>query len=160
MIGFAQVYTSIGKITIVSDGTDILEVLLPGSDLSRLPCEEADFPVLEKAKTQMKEYFEGRRTEFDLPFKSEGTPFQMRVWEALKLIPYGSSLSYSEIAEKAGSPKAVRAVGQANKNNKLPIIVPCHRVIGKNKSLTGYAGSKTDLKAALLELEKTEYKKA
>ena len=92
----------------------------------------------------------------DEPFlakKQTGSPFQEQVWGALSAIPYGESKSYADIAEAIGNPKAVRAIGQANRRNALPIFIPCHRVIGKDRSLTGYAGSKTDMKAVLLELE-------
>lgn len=158
MKGFIQYDSPLGMLTIVSDGESITQVLLPKTELSALDAEPAEYPVLIEARKQLQEYFNGTRSHFQLPFFTEGTPFQMRVWDALRTIPFGESLSYAEIAEKAGSPKAVRAVGQANKANKLPILVPCHRVIGKNKSLTGYAGTKTDLKAVLLELEKVEFK--
>ncbi|MBS2968546.1 methylated-DNA--[protein]-cysteine S-methyltransferase [Metabacillus sp. KIGAM252] len=158
MKGFIQYDSPIGILTIVSDGESITEVLLPETELSALDAEPAEYCVLIEASKQLQEYFNGTRTHFQLPLFTEGTPFQMRVWDALRTIPFGESLSYAEIAEKAGSPKAVRAVGQANKANKLPILVPCHRVIGKNKSLTGYAGTKTDLKAVLLELEKVDFR--
>ncbi|WP_338781320.1 methylated-DNA--[protein]-cysteine S-methyltransferase [Metabacillus sp. FJAT-52054] len=158
MKGFIQYNSPIGVLTIVSDGTSITQVLLPETELSPFNGEPAEYPVLIEARKQLQEYFSGIRTHFELPFSTEGTPFQMRVWDALREIPFGESLSYAELAQKAGSPKAVRAVGQANKANKLPILVPCHRVIGKNKSLTGYAGTKTDLKAILLGLEKVEFR--
>jgi methylated-DNA-[protein]-cysteine S-methyltransferase len=109
--------------------------------------------LLENAMSQLDEYFRGRRKAFNLPLKWKGTDFQEQVWQALCEIPYGTTVSYSDIASKIGRPKAVRAVGQANRANELAILVPCHRVIGKNRSLTGYAGSRTDVKAQLLELE-------
>lgn len=90
---------------------------------------------------------------FDLPLKQAGSPFQEQVWEALSTIPYGESKSYADIAEAISNPKAVRAIGQANRRNALPIFIPCHRVIGKDRTLTGYAGTKTGMKAILLELE-------
>ncbi|WP_241156807.1 methylated-DNA--[protein]-cysteine S-methyltransferase [Bacillus sp. FJAT-42376] len=157
MPGYICVETPIGPLRVVSDGESITRVDLPGSVMPSSQEAAADYPILIEAKKQLEEYFSGSRNEFDLPLSIIGTPFQMRIWEALREIPFGQSLNYAEIAAKAGSPKAVRAAGQANKANKLPIFIPCHRVIGKNQSLTGYAGSKTDLKAILLEHEKIEF---
>lgn len=95
---------------------------------------------LKKTIDQLNQYFSGERMVFDLPLKYEGTNFQNKVWEALRQIQYGKSCSYKEIAEKIKRPKAYRAVGSANNKNKLPIIIPCHRVIGTKGDLTGYAG--------------------
>ena len=114
--------------------------------------EEIDDVLLE-AKRQLEEYFAGERREFDVPVDMEGTVFQKKVWRALIEIPYGEVRCYSDIAEAVGSPKAVRAVGMANHVNPIPIIVPCHRVVGKNGSLTGYAGG-IEMKEWLLEMEK------
>jgi methylated-DNA-[protein]-cysteine S-methyltransferase len=108
----------------------------------------------------MKEYFSGYRTKFELPLEQVGTKFQLDVWNQLSEIPFGVTKSYQEIAEAIGRPKAVRAVGQANKANKLPIIIPCHRVIGKNQTLTGYAGTRTEIKDLLLRLEGARFKPA
>ena len=118
--------------------------------------EDPADPLLEEAGKQILEYFAGERKGFDLPYILEGTPFQRAVWQALLKIPYGSTRSYLEIAQEIGKPKAVRAVGQANKANRLPIIVPCHRVIGKKGDLVGYAGQRTHLKARLLVIEKVK----
>lgn len=112
-----------------------------------------DDPLLQEAARQVKEYFRGERKEFQLPLHLNGTPFQKEVWKALLQIPYGETKSYKDIAETIGNPKAVRAIGQANKANPISIIVPCHRVIGKNGHLMGYAGSRTDIKAKLLQIE-------
>ena len=109
--------------------------------------------VLIAAKIQLAEYFAGERREFDVPLYMEGTEFQKKVWKALTEIPYGETRSYSEIAEVVGSPKAARAVGMANHVNPVPVIVPCHRVIGKSGKPVGYAGG-LDMKAWLLEMEK------
>jgi methylated-DNA-[protein]-cysteine S-methyltransferase len=106
-----------------------------------------------EAVKQIDEYFLGKRKNFDLQLSITGTEFRKQVWNALLNIPYGKVISYSELAEDIGNPKAVRAVGQANRHNPLPIIIPCHRVIGKDKSLTGYAGKRTDIKEKLLKLE-------
>jgi methylated-DNA-[protein]-cysteine S-methyltransferase len=104
---------------------------------------------------QLEEYFRGRRKEFTCPLDIRGTPFQVRVWHALIQIPFGAVTSYSEVAERIGHPAAVRAVGAANGANPIPIIIPCHRVIGKNGMLTGYRGG-VDVKAQLLRLEGLE----
>jgi methylated-DNA-[protein]-cysteine S-methyltransferase len=110
-------------------------------------------PLIEKASVQLTEYFNGKRSKFDVPLSLHGTAFQIKVWEALQTIPAGVTRSYQDIAIQVGSPKACRAVGMANKGNPLLIIVPCHRVIGKDNTLTGFAGGLA-VKKYLLELEK------
>ena len=102
--------------------------------------EEAATPLLERASQQLQEYFSGTRTEFDLPLSFAGTPFQVSVWDALQSIPYGQTVSYGQVAQSIGRAKAVRAVGAANGQNPISIIVPCHRVVGADGSLTGYGG--------------------
>jgi methylated-DNA-[protein]-cysteine S-methyltransferase len=101
---------------------------------------------------QLREYFDGKLKEFDLPLTLEGTEFQRRVWTSLLAIPYGETISYAELAQRIGNPKAVRAVGLANGSNPIPIIIPCHRVIGSNGSLTGFGGGLVT-KKQLLALE-------
>lgn len=110
--------------------------------------------LLSMATIQLDEYLQGKRTTFSLPFKLTGTPFQLAVWKELQNIPYGQTTSYKEIAQKINKPKAYRAVGMANNKNPLPIIIPCHRVIGSNGKLIGYAGG-LKLKNYLLELEQS-----
>jgi methylated-DNA-[protein]-cysteine S-methyltransferase len=119
----------------------------PGPDWTRDDASHAD------AVRQLGAYFEGRLTRFDLALAPRGTEFQLRVWRALTEIPYGRTASYAQIAARIGRPAAVRAVGAANGANPLPIVVPCHRVIGADGSLTGYGGG-LDLKASLLALER------
>lgn len=114
---------------------------------------QGDSPLLRRAEEQLREYFAGERKEFDLPLSPKGTEFQRRVWGALLTIPYGETRSYGEIAALAGCPKGFRAVGMANHSNPISIFIPCHRVIGKSGSLTGYGGG-LDVKEFLLELEK------
>lgn len=114
--------------------------------------------LFKKLYQQLIEYFNCKRTEFDLKIKLIGTDFQKKVWKVLSKIPYGKTVSYQDVAVKIKNPKAIRAVGLANKNNPLPIIIPCHRVIGKNGKLTGYA-SGLELKAKLLDLEKNNLEK-
>lgn len=111
-------------------------------------------PLLRRACEELREYFAGRRREFDLPLAPRGTDFQRAVWEALRAVPYGQTRSYGQIAAAVGRPRACRAVGLANNRNPIAIIVPCHRVVGADGSLTGYAAG-LSVKAALLELEKT-----
>lgn len=101
---------------------------------------------------QLGEYFDGRRTTFDVPLVMDGSPFERRVWHALQEIPYGETVSYGEIAQRVGQPSAARAVGLANGRNPIAVIVPCHRVIGANGTLTGYGGG-LERKRLLLELE-------
>lgn len=109
--------------------------------------------VLDETERQLGEYFDGARTEFDLPLASEGTEFQKKVWAELRRIPYGETATYGEIARRLGYELVIsRAVGVANASNPLPIVVPCHRVIGSDGKLTGYAGG-IDRKQALLQLE-------
>ncbi len=109
-------------------------------------------PLLDECVRQLQEYFEGRRRVFNLPLQQEGTPFQQRVWKELMTVDFGQTLPYSELAKRLGDIKATRAVGLSNGKNALAILVPCHRIIGRDGSLTGYAGG-TDRKKWLLEHE-------
>ncbi len=115
-------------------------------------CEEGTSPAIVRAIAQLDEYFAGRRRTFDLKIRFTGTPFQCSVWSELLKIPYGTTLSYAELARRIGNPKAVRAVASANAANPISILIPCHRVIGSNRDLTGYAGG-LDAKKHLLTLE-------
>ena len=109
-------------------------------------------PLVDKIIAELEEYFSGKRKHFDIPIKAEGTDFQKRVWEELTKIPYGRTISYKKLAENIGNPKAARAVGMANNKNPVAIIITCHRVIGSDGSLTGYAEG-LELKKYLLDLE-------
>ena len=115
--------------------------------------EEKNTELLQEVKRQLEEYFSGRLQDFDLPLKPKGTDFQKQVWKALLTIPYGETKSYGDIAKQIGKEKAVRAVGGANHVNPISIVIPCHRVIGKNGNLTGYGGG-LEVKEKLLELER------
>ena len=137
----------VGKIWIGEDNGKI--VYIKFSDTNG---ENIETPLIHKTYLQLKEYFEGKRKFFDIPLQIHGTPFQIKVWEALRRISYGQVVSYKDIACEIGNPKAARAVGMANNKNKIIILVPCHRVIGSNGSLTGYAEG-LDVKKYLLELE-------
>jgi methylated-DNA-[protein]-cysteine S-methyltransferase len=118
------------------------------------PAAEPDpeAPPLPETRRQLDDYLAGRRRDFDLPLETGGTPFQRLCWDALRRIPFGETRTYGEMAREIGRPKAVRAVGHANHDNPIGVIIPCHRVIGANGSLTGYAGG-LDMKRVLLELE-------
>jgi methylated-DNA-[protein]-cysteine S-methyltransferase len=144
--------TPIGALRLVSDGQHLAAIEFEGNHtIDGSDCETTD-SVLQACATQLREYFAGRRTRFDLPLAPRGTDFQRAVWKALKAIPYGELRSYAEIARAIGKPRAVRAVGAANGRNPLPIVVPCHRVVGSDGSLTGFAGG-LEIKRRLLVLE-------
>ncbi len=113
--------------------------------------------LIKKMYSELDEYFNGKRESFEVPIKPSGTPFQQSVWQALLKIPYGETLSYKQLAAMIGKPSACRAVGMANNRNPIPIVIPCHRVIGTNGDLTGYAGG-LDIKRKLLAIEKLRAK--
>ena len=148
MSAFETVVASpIGALTLSSDGLSVTALRF-GDHRSGLP----SCPVLEQAAGELTEYFSGARREFSVPLAPLGTPFRQSVWAELRAIPYGKTATYADIAARLGKPNACRAVGNANNHNPLPILIPCHRVIGKNGSLTRYAGGLT-VKEALLHLE-------
>jgi methylated-DNA-[protein]-cysteine S-methyltransferase len=133
--------TPIGELVLVASDDGLREIHLPLGDRPALRGDDdPDNPVLRKARRQLGEYFRGERREFDLSLDVDGSPFQRTVWDALLRIPYGTTESYGRLAERVGRPGAARAVGGANGRNPLPIVVPCHRVIGASGALTGYAG--------------------
>ncbi len=132
--------------------THVLFAANGGPELVAACPELPDHPLLKLAATQLREYFAGSRRTFALPLGPTGTPFQMEVWQALATIPYGTTLSYGALAARVGRPGAYRAVGAANGRNPLSIVLPCHRVIGRDGSLTGYGGG-LDIKAWLLRRE-------
>jgi methylated-DNA-[protein]-cysteine S-methyltransferase len=115
--------------------------------------ESSEDPVIQQAIQQLSEYFTGKRTSFELPLSTPGTEFQKKVWEALQQIPYGKTISYAQLAQAVGNPKACRAVGSANGKNPVAIVIPCHRVIASDGTLGGYAYG-LEVKKELLELEK------
>lgn len=146
--------TPIGELLLAGEDDALSMIGFPKGSMRRDP--EPDWIYNEKplrqARQQLEEYFAGTRKEFDLPLKLIGTEFQVDVLQALQDIPYGVTVSYGEIAKRIGRPKAVRAVGAANGRNPIPIVVPCHRVIGSGGDLTGFGGG-LDTKEALLRLE-------
>ena len=143
----------IGWLRIFENGRGITRIQFVSDTREQLNITEANTPLLKEAVRQLTDYFAGKRKEFALPLDPRGTNFQLKTWEALQDIPYGETRTYKHIAETIGCPKGCRAVGLANNRNPIPIIVPCHRVIGVNGSLTGYAGG-LDKKEWLLALEK------
>ena len=142
--------TPIGTVGIVENGRAITDILfeeqLPGHAVRHTTL------LLERAAKQLDEYFAGKRTSFDLPLEPEGTPYRKKVWQVLTEIPYGQTMTYGEIARRTGNPQASQAVGGANHHNPIPIVIPCHRVIGAGGKLTGYAGG-LPRKEVLLALE-------
>jgi methylated-DNA-[protein]-cysteine S-methyltransferase len=145
----------IGALTIAGSETELQFILFAFGKRISAPhpdWEQTTSAALRETMDQLKAYFEKKLTRFDLPLAPRGTPFQMEVWEELKRIPYGHVISYGELARGVGRPSAFRAVGAANGANPIPIVIPCHRVIGRNGSLTGYGGG-LPVKTALLHLE-------
>jgi methylated-DNA-[protein]-cysteine S-methyltransferase len=141
----------VGPLLLTSDGTSLTRLLFdvePDPTWSTEAC-----PVLDDAVAQLREYFAGERTDFDLPLEPTGTDFQKRTWLQLREIPYAQTINYGQLAGRVGNPNASRAVGLANGRNPISIVVPCHRVIGANGSLTGYGGG-LDRKRLLLDLER------
>lgn len=148
--------TKIGRITIVEDENSIIRICF-GEHINA-DSSNIETKLLKLTINQIEEYLEGKRSTFDLPLKLEGTEFQKKVWNALIEIPYGSTVSYKHIAKAIGNEKASRAVGMANNKNPILLIVPCHRVVGANGKLVGYAGG-LDIKEKLLNIEKVNIDK-
>lgn len=151
---YATLPSPLGELLLVSGPTRLTRIVFPNeqADVQPQPNWKKGNSVTRAAARQLNEYFARQRETFDLPLEFQGTPFQQRVWRALLQIPYGETISYAELARRVGRPKAQRAVGAANGSNPLPIVIPCHRVIGSNGSLTGYGGG-LDIKRQLLEIE-------
>lgn len=145
--------TKIGEIAIEENGVAITRLYFVNKDLEKEVEIKEETWLMRKAIKEIKEYLEGKRNSFDLPLEPEGTEFQKKVWNVLEEIPYGETRSYGEIAKLIGNEKASRAVGMANNKNPIMIMIPCHRVIGVNGKLVGYAGG-LDVKEKLLNMEK------
>jgi methylated-DNA-[protein]-cysteine S-methyltransferase len=151
---YRWVESPFGRLLIAGDGEGLRSITFDREGRRCRPASDwiRDDGLLKDPASQLESYFAGRLVRFDLDLAATGTEFQIEVWKAVEAIPYGETASYGEIATRIGRPKAVRAVGAANGANPLPIVIPCHRVIGSDGSLTGYGGG-LDLKASLLELE-------
>lgn len=154
-----SIKTPIGIITIKEKNNKIIELQLNSNLVQPIKENEKikETPLLIETEKQLTEYFNKTRTKFDLPLAPQGTDFMKRVWKELIQIPYGETRTYKQIAQKIGNEKASRAVGMANNKNPIPIIIPCHRVIGANNKLVGYALG-LDKKEFLLDLEKSNNK--
>lgn len=156
MNSYSIIKTPVGDLMLVANKSELIGIYF--ADCGHVPKTQSDWtlderhPVLQLAGKQLKEYFEGKRNSFSLPLNSAGTDFQKRVWREIAQIPFGKTLSYSDLAKKAGKPKAIRAAGTATGRNPLSIVVPCHRVLAKNSGLGGYAGG-LKRKQHLLKLE-------
>ncbi|MGE8560564.1 MAG: methylated-DNA--[protein]-cysteine S-methyltransferase [Acinetobacter sp.] len=156
-LAFMEMASPVGKLKLVANDTALVAVLWENENPKRVRLaeliEQTHHPVLLETQKQLTEYFAGKRQQFDLPLDFEGTEFQKKVWQALLSIPFGETRSYRDIAEQVGNVKAVRAVGAANGKNPISIITPCHRVVGANGKLVGFAGG-LENKDILLKLEK------
>ena len=141
--------TPVGRMALEEEGGALTALYLPNSPM---PPAGEETPLLARGKEELLAYLAGEGRTFDLPLAPKGTPFQQRVWSALADIPYGRTMTYGELARRVGCPRGSRAVGQANHRNPLPILLPCHRVVGANGTLTGYGGG-LELKEWLLRLE-------
>ena len=154
-MNYSYLESPIGTLLIAGDADAIHEINFPKNGHARKPqadWKESSRGPVSDALRQLREYFAGKRTEFDLPLSPKGTEFQRGVWRRLQEIPYGETISYGELAKRVGNPKASRAVGAANGQNPIPIVIPCHRVIGANGKLTGFGGG-LPTKEKLLALE-------
>lgn len=143
-----SVDTPAGILMITDDGTGIVSVRFDGEMII-----SPETALQKETDQQLRQYFEGSRKKFDLPVHPDGTVFRKKVWKVLETIPYGKTMSYQDVAEAVGNPKACRAVGMAIHDNPVPVIIPCHRVINKDGSAGGYAGG-MERKKLLLKLEK------
>jgi methylated-DNA-[protein]-cysteine S-methyltransferase len=157
-ISCKTISSPVGPLRLYADDRGLIAILFqnesPDDFNVSLANEKPDHPVLRETERQLQAYFAGKLKTFSLPLDARGTDFQQQVWDALQTIPYGETRSYAQIARQIGRPKATRAVGAANGRNPLPIVVPCHRVIGANGTLTGFSGGLT-AKTRLLALEGT-----
>ncbi|TCB49624.1 methylated-DNA--[protein]-cysteine S-methyltransferase [Acinetobacter sp. ANC 4779] len=156
-LAFIEMASPVGILKLVANENALVAVLWENKNPKRVRVaeliEQVDHPILMETHKQLTEYFAGKRQQFDLPLDFAGTEFQQKVWQALLTIPFGETRSYRDVAEQIGNIKAVRAVGAANGKNPISIIAPCHRVVGANGKLVGFAGG-LDNKEILLRLEK------
>jgi methylated-DNA-[protein]-cysteine S-methyltransferase len=156
-VAYTQIESPVGPLLLVADEAGLRQILFVNGRHSARPdpAWKQDAAPLHTTISQLRSYFASEREDFDLPLAPEGTPFQLEVWRRLSEIPYGETISYGELARRIGNPQASRAVGLANGSNPIPIVIPCHRVIGSNGKLTGYGGG-LPIKEKLLALEKKQ----
>jgi methylated-DNA-[protein]-cysteine S-methyltransferase len=154
MMNYTYMESPIGPLLLAGDEAGLRRIGFPNKQESTGAWREDASPFRDAVR-QLKAYFAGELREFDLLLRMDGTPFQMSVWRNLRDIPYGETISYGELARRVGNPKASRAVGLANGANPIPIVVPCHRVIGSNGKLTGFGGG-LNTKETLLALERKQ----
>ena len=153
---YQDITSPIGRLRLIASGDELVGIWFEqGRDAGKQAdgLVEGTSPVLDDTRRQLEEYFRGERREFDLPLAPQGTEFQQRVWRRLREIEYGTTTTYGALAQELGNPNASRAVGLANGSNPIPIVIPCHRVIGANGTLTGFGGG-LPIKSALLALER------
>jgi methylated-DNA-[protein]-cysteine S-methyltransferase len=153
---YSVIKSDVGDLMLVTDGSALIGLYFAGRDhiptASKSWKRNDQHPILRKVDEQLREYLAGKRTRFSIPLRLVGTEFQEKVWEEIARIPYGKTITYSELAERAGASHAIRAAGTTTGRNPVSIIVPCHRVVGKNGDMCGFAGG-LDKKRRLLELE-------
>src|SRR5258705_1026409 len=152
-ICYTQIASPLGSLLIAGDDAGLRHIFFASEAQPPRPEWREDAAPLTETIRQLNAYFGGELENFNLPLAPQGTPFQMEVWQGLRDIPYGQTISYGELARRIGNPKASRAVGLANGSNPIPIVIPCHRVIGSNGKLTGYGGG-LPIKEKLLALER------
>lgn len=153
---YTEIDSPLGPILLVSNATALTGFYFVGQKYAPVTTDhwrrDPELPLFRDVEAQVAAYASARRQTFDVPIRFEGTPFQLRVWQAIAAIPFGTTLSYSALAERIGAPSSMRAVGAATGRNPISLIVPCHRVVGRDGALTGYAGG-LDRKRALLDFE-------
>jgi methylated-DNA-[protein]-cysteine S-methyltransferase len=151
---YTTVACALGELLLTAEDGRLTGLFMPGEEVAPPAGAVRDEAAFRATRLQLEEYFAGRRTSFDLPVAPAGTPFQQRIWDELQRIAYGQTITYAELAARSGRPTAIRAAGAANGANPVSIVIPCHRVIGSNGSLTGYSGG-LESKRFLLDLERS-----
>ena len=152
-LSYDTINSPVGKLTIIASPTTLQSIIWDNLTTPKELTRNTNHPIIAETKKQLTDYFNNQRQQFDLPLAPIGTPFQQQVWKELLKIPYGETISYGEQAKRLGDKNKARAVGSANGKNPIPIIIPCHRVIGSNGKLTGFAGG-LDKKSILLTHER------
>ncbi|HEV2694201.1 MAG TPA: methylated-DNA--[protein]-cysteine S-methyltransferase [Verrucomicrobiae bacterium] len=158
---YSTISSPIGELLLVTDGSALTGIYFIGRKhvpaTSKSWTHNPKHPVLQQAAAQLKKYFLGKQNKFTIPLRAAGTEFQEKIWQEIAKIPFGETITYTELAKRAGVSHAIRAAGTSTGRNPISIIIPCHRIVGKNGSLTGFAGG-LDKKRHLLELENADFK--